>query len=450
MPISILNGEYSINGGAFTSAAGTINNGQSVALRLVSAATISTEKQAEITISGVAISFLVTTTNILGGSVQGAQLNIAGVVTTMAGLPPDADGIGLTANFNVPLGTVIVGPHLYVADADNNKIRKIEISTGAVTTFAGSGIYGDADGVGTAAAFEQPSGITSDGTHLYIADTFNSKIRKIEIATGVVSTFAGSGVNGISDGGGTAASFHSPRDITTDGTYLYVADTWGNKIRKIEIITGIVTTLAGSGSEGNADGTGAAASFAYPRGITTDGTYLYVADTWGNKIRKIEIMTGIVTTLAGSDSEGNADGIGVAASFASPRGITTDGTHLYIADTGNHKIRKIEISTGVVTTLAGTGNYGIADGAGTAANFRYPNGITIDGTNLYVADAENHKIRKIDIATGMVATLAGSGNAGTADGAGAAANFHYPSGITTDGFALYVTDSENNTIRKIE
>ena len=158
-----------------------------------------------------------------------------------------------------------------------------------------------------------------------------------------------------------------------------------------------VTTLAGTGSSGSANGTGTLASFKGPMGITTDGTNLYVSDTYNHLIRKIVISTGVVTTLAGTGSSGSADNTtGTSASFYYPSGITTDGTNLYVAETSNHLIRKIVISTGVVTTVAGTGSRGSANGTGTSASFFQPNGITTDGTNLYVADYLNHLIRKIE------------------------------------------------------
>ncbi|MBI5234886.1 MAG: hypothetical protein HY886_01360 [Deltaproteobacteria bacterium] len=334
-------------------------------------------------------------------------------------------------------------------------IQGVSLSlTTAVTTLAGSaGLNGSTDGTGSAALFNYPAGITTDGTNLYVADFSNRTIRKIVISSGAVTTLAGLALtSGSTDGTGSAARFNFPFGITTDGTNLYVADRSNSTIRKIVISTGVVTTLAGTaGSTGSADGTGSAARFNNPYGITTDGTNLYVADTLNRTIRKIVISTGVVTTLAGTaGSTGSADGTGSAARFNRPYGITTDGTNLYVADTYNYTIRKIVISTAVVTTLAGTaGSSGSTDGTGSVARFYYPQGITTDGTNLYVADTYNMTIRKIVASTAVVTTLAGS-SPGSADGTGSAARFYNPTGITTDGASLYVVDTDNFTIRKIQ
>ncbi len=321
--------------------------------------------------------------------------------------------------------------------------------TAAVTTFAG-GFAGSVDGTGTAAKFTYPKGITTDGGNLYVVDSGNHKIRKIVIATGVVSTLAGSGSVGLVNGTGTAASFNMPVGITTDGSSLYVADSGNNRIRKIVIATGVVSTLAGSGSAWSTDGVGTAASFHTPQGITTDGSNLYVADLGSHKIRQVMIATGAVSTLAGSGTTGAVNGTGTATSFNNPWGVATDGSNLYVADYGNHKIRQIVIATGVVSTLAGSGAQGAVDGTGTAASFKNPAEITTDGRNLYVADYGNHKIRQIVIATGVVTTLAGSGAQGAVDGTNTAASFKFPYGITTDGISLYVADFFNSKIRRLQ
>jgi hypothetical protein len=235
-----------------------------------------------------------------------------------------------------------------------------------------------------------------------VADSFNHLIRQIGIDNRSVTTLAGDGSFGSSNGVGTSAEFQRPYGITTDGTNLYVADTNSHTIRKIGIDNRSVTTLAGtSRSSGSANGVGTLASFNFPKGITTDGTNLYVADSDNNLIRQIVISTKAVTTLAGDGSQGSTDhATGTSASFNDPTGITTDGTNLYVADRDNHLIRQIVISTKAVTTLAGTGTggntNGAGSGAGSVARFKNPAGITTDGIDLYVIEKSNHRLRKID------------------------------------------------------
>ena len=319
-----------------------------------------------------------------------------------------------------------------------------------VSTIAGvAGTAGSTDATGTNALFGQPNGVivSPDGKTLYIADFGNDTVRAMVLSTGAVSTIAGSaGVAGTTDATGSAARFNGPHFITTDGVNLYLVDYNNNSIRRIVIATGAVTTLAGStaGTAGAVDATGTAARFNAPSGITItpDGTTLYVSDFNNVSIRKIVIATGAVTTMATS------------AAFGNPGGIICDGTgtNLYLTDFTANTIDKIVISSGAVSTLAGsTANYGSADGIGSAASFNFPNGITLLGSNLYLTDTFDDTIRKVATATGAVTTVAGSvGVAGSANGSGAAAGFFSPIGITTDGTNLYVADSGNKTIRKIQ
>jgi hypothetical protein len=330
-------------------------------------------------------------------------------------------------------------------------------NAGIVSTFVGSGSAGNTNGTGTSASFEDPDGIATDGVNLYITDPTCNNIRKISIETGEVTTLAGGGMAGNSsgylDGPGTTALFSLPEGITTDGTYLYVTDPGNHAIRKIVIATGEVSTFAGGNGYGYTDDIGTAAKFNGPEGITTDGTYLYVSDTGNHAIRKIEIATQTVSTIAGSGFAGVTDGKGTAASFSFPMHLTTDGSNLFIADRGNHNIRKIVISTQQVSTFAGNlnGLSGFVEGNGTSAFFDFPEGITTDGMNLYVTDTNNRVIRRIDIATQEVTTVAGnSGFIGSTNGTGTAARFSTPDGIASDGVSLYVTDSSNFTIRKIQ
>ena len=321
------------------------------------------------------------------------------------------------------------------------------------TVFTGTtGVTGTADGTGTAAQFWYPSGVAADGAgNVYVACNFT--IRKIT-PVGVVSTFAGSpGQQGFADGTGSAARFYGPQALTVDAAgNIFVSDSAANTIRKITP-AGVVTTLAGSPPQvGNADGTGAAARFWGPAGIAVDASgNVFVVDSGNNTIRKIT-PAGIVTTFAGSPViDGHADGTGGAASFYAPNGLAIDGSgNLYVADEGNRTIRKITPGA-VVTTFAGlAGSAGFTDGPGSVARFYRPNGLALDGAaNLYVVDDQACSIRKVTPA-GVVTTLAGSpGTSGAANGTGSNARFQFPEGIAVDAAgALYVADSNNQTIRK--
>jgi DNA-binding beta-propeller fold protein YncE len=430
----------------------------------------------------------------------------SGTVTTLAGsalVSGSTDTKGTAARFNQPSGIAVDSSgNLYVADMMNHTIRKIDTS-GNVTTIAGSALVsGSTDSIGTAARFNQPSGISTDDTYLYVTDAGNHTIRKIEIATGIVTTLAGqAGVPGAAGGTGPSATFNNPIGIairstslyvadtnnqairvldtagasvaslagyvagtinspvlrpygvTTDGINLYVADTKHYMIKEIVISSGTITTLAGG--FGYADGNGLAAKFNEPWYITKDGDNLYVTDHFNHIIRKIAISTRDVTTLAGTPLvSGQTDTIGTAASFDTPSGITTDGTALYVADTGNHTIRKIDLATADVTTLAGLADApGSADGIGGSARFQQPMGIVSapTGSLIYVADYVNNTIRTVNKFTREVKTLAGApGLIGSTDGIGAAARFRFPAGLATDGTYLYVADNVNSTIRKVD
>ncbi len=304
---------------------------------------------------------------------------------------------------------------------------------GEVGTLAGTGSRGAVNGTGTAASFYSPHQVTTDGTSLFIADTFNHMIRRLVISTGEVTTFAGSLLAGYKDAVGTDALFNDIYGITTDGTCLYVSDTENQRIRKIVIATGEVTTLAGS-YQGYQDAVGTSARFFQPRGLACDGTSLYVADCYNYRVRRVRISDGDVTTVAGG-VYGYLDAIGTEARFQAPNCIVTDGTWLYVGDSTNHRVRRVSIQTAEVTTI------GAAVG--------YPVGMVVDGVFLYVADYGSHLITKIDLEDGETTVLAGSGTAGSANGTGAAASFNAPYGLTTDGSALYVAEHEGNTIRVI-
>ncbi|WP_395750680.1 hypothetical protein [Prosthecobacter sp.] len=387
------------------------------------------------------------------------KITPAGVVTTLAGKAGEsgtADGTGSAARFQAPSGVAVDGSgNLYVADTSNFTIRKIT-PAGVVTTVAGAaGTGGGADGTGSAARFYSPYGITIDSAgNLYVTDTYAHTIRKITPGL-VVTTLAGSpNSSGSANGTGSAARFNYPGGIAVDSSgNLYVADQSNHTIRKVTP-AGAVSTVAGTAlSTGSTDATGSAARFNYPGGIAVDSSgNLWVADSSNHTLRKVT-TTGVVTTPAGTaGSSGSADGTGAAARFSSPHGIAVDGSgNFWVADAGNQTIRKMT-PAGVVTTLAGApGHLGTADGTGTAAAFKVPSGAAVDGSgNVYVADTSNHTIRKITPA-GVVTTLAGTaGNSGSTDATGSAARFKTPYGVAADSSGnVYVADSGNHTIRKV-
>ncbi len=316
-----------------------------------------------------------------------------------------------------------------------------------VSTLAGS-ISGFNDGTAAAAQFDLARGLVLDAVgNIYVADTFNNKIRKIS-TTGAVTTLAGS-TQGFNDATGVEAQFYYPMDIAVDPMgNLYVADSGNNKIRKITT-DGVVTTLAGSTFGYEDANTGIAAKFLGPSAIAIDAMgNLYVADTFNNKIRKVS-TSGVVNTVAGS-AQGFADAnTGAAAQFNNPLGIEVDATgNIYVGDTNNHKIRKIS-PTGTVTTLAGGSTSGFADATGTAALFFNPNNLVIDGLgNLYIADRNNHKIRKVT-PDGVVSTFAGS-SPGYSDADALTSQFYFPRGVASDASGnVYVSDTFNFKIRKI-
>jgi sugar lactone lactonase YvrE len=333
--------------------------------------------------------------------------------------------------------------------------NKVSTFTGAAET-AGFGNYSTTNG--PPAKFNHPTGITTDGTSFYVADYGNKLIRKVTSAA-VVTTLP--------------IAFNLPSDITTDGVNLYVVDAGSNTVRIIDIKTNEVTTIGSTNNQaGSVDSTNPAdVRFFIPIGITTDGFDLYVTDSGNHTIRRINIATKAVTTLAGiSQSSGADDGRQGVARLNRPGRITTDGVNLYLADFGNRSIRRIDILSGTVTTIAGTStpggpekinqdNNGTADGIGTAARFYQPNGITTDGTYLYVTDTYQNTVRRVDKAFPYsVTTISGIakafsdptlGSGGAIDSPGTP-SFFSPIGITTDGVSLFVADSANSTIRKIQ
>jgi len=351
-----------------SAAVATVSN--AVITSLATGTAVLTANYAAAGISGSTL-LTVASTQQMGGSRQGNPLVLSKEITVLAGVAGSmgiSDGIGTAARFRNPWGVTSDGDRLFVTDNGNSYLRAVS-SAGAVLTFSSWPIG--------------PFGITTDGTMLYVTDA--SSVWTIT-RLGIVTTVTGSTVTGTGDGTGTVAQFNHPSGITTDGINLYVADTWNHTIRKIVIATSLVSTLAGSaGNPGSTDGTGSNARFTFPGSMTTDGVNLYVVDQQNCTIRKVVIASGSVTTLAGSAGMCNnaVDGTGSAARFTYPVGITSDGSSLYVTDFSG--LRQVSIATGEVATPV----------AASAWGYGSPAGIVTEGTNLYVMDDAFHVIWQI-------------------------------------------------------
>ena len=485
------------------------------------------------------------------------RVTLDGTVTTLAGSGSAtfANGFGKSASFYYPVD-ISWSPagYLVVVDRSNQRMRKVSI-LGEVTTLSGSGAAGFLDGDGIAARFNSPYGAGVDKFgRVFVADTGNNRIRQISVAklvcddhspctadtcdpkagcqhvklgvggkctdgskcetdgicndkgqcqgkpkscddsnsctsdscdpltgacvyeystepcddgdlcsegelctvgkcmvrTAFVSTVSGNGSNSIVDGIGGAATHMSPRGMARDGKgLLYVAEYGGHRIRQIDEKTGAVKLFAGSGSASFTDGAAATARFYYPTDVAVAGNGdVYVCDRHNNRIRRIRL--GTVSTWAGSGSSSFADGQGTAARFYNPEGmgLGIDGKTLYIADSVNNRIRKIDADQNV-TTVIGQASGGYSEGAINEAQFNRPADVAQGtGGELYIADFNNHRVRVFD--NGKVRLLAGNGQAGHADGKGVTAQFYYPSGLDYHDGRLYVADRTNHVIRVVE
>ncbi|MFH1598427.1 MAG: FG-GAP-like repeat-containing protein [Patescibacteria group bacterium] len=475
------------------------------------------------------------------GSYRVLKVNIStGTVSVLAGSGTAgyAEGTGTAAQFENIWGVELYGDYLYVADGDgfDDMIRKINVTTGETSSFAtdsnmmainfGAGlrvyngyIYLCNQGIGTIHKFNvdddsdnetfagyerfghrngtnplfgrpHDMAMTQDGTTFYLAD--NNKIRKIVKATGNTTYVTGSSVDnyreglpvGAPGGIGAEARFSTIASVAVNnaGTALYLVDRWNNRVRKVDLSDPDYQTYLISGA-GRINTTGTqrngyqegikcdsvknkdesftkqsgCAYFDNPAGIviSPDNAYLYVSDTNNQRIRKVRIADGQTSLVAGSGTAGYLNGEATTAQFHTPYGLTIDanGDFLYVADRDNHVIRKIDTATGFVSTLAGKGSAGYLDAIGTSAYFSYPEYIKMgaDG-NLYVTEVGSQRVRVIDTVSGDTRLVAGSGYRGYKNGAKEEAEFNNPEGLVPDtaNNSVYVLDSWNDVIRQVD
>jgi len=405
------------------------------------------------------------------GNARIRKVTPQGIITTIAGNGTAAfsgdGGPATSASLNSPQGLALdAAGNLYIADSENHRIRKVS-PDGTITTAVGNGVarFSGDGGPATAASLSSPSGLALDASrNLYIADTSNQRIRKVS-PDGTITTVAGSGAGGFSGDGGsaTSAKLDSPEAVAPDAAgNLFIAET--SRIRRVSPGR-IITTVAGngqfrfSGDEGRATN----ASMYFPEGIALDAAgNLYVADCLGNRIRKVS-PGGTITTVAGNGLWGFSGdgGPAILASLNAPRSVAVDAAgNLYIADTSNHRVRKVR-PDGVITTAVGDGlgRFRGDGGPATAASLFYPGGLAFDAAgNLYITDLWNYRVRKV-APDGIITTLAGNGVAGFSGDGGPATSaslVFWPTHFTLIGVAadttgnVYFADYQNRRVRKVD
>lgn len=385
-----------------------------------------------------------------------------GTITTVAGtgVPGGAGdgGRAVDAQLNYPIGVAVdTAGNLFIADSRNNRVRRVS-SGGTITTLAGTGVAGSTGDGGAAASarLSFPTGLALNGTSLYVADASNNRVRRIDLKTSKIYAFAGTGAaGGTGDGGSaTAATLSVPLGVAASGSTVYITDAGNNRVRVVR--RGRISAFAGTGTAGFS-GDGAAATSArlsYPSGVAADGTDVLIVDQGNYRVRSVSGRTGAIRTAAGNGTQGfSGEGRDARrAQLSQPTALTWSGDRLLIADGHNNVVRRLE-ANGRLVTIAGTPGVPGATGDGgpaVAGTLGFITGIATDARgNLFIADW-GHRIRKVD-AAGVITTLAGTGTAGFGGDGGPAraAVLNKPSGLVVDAWGtLYVADSGNNRVRR--
>jgi len=399
------------------------------------------------------------------GEVPGAWGGI--IMTTAGGMTVGDGGPATHAVLNFPYSVAVdAAGNLFIADAANNRIRRVAASTGIITTFAGTGgtgFFGDG-GPATSAQLWNPTGVAVDAAgNLFIADASNDRIRRVAAGTGIITTVAGTGVAGFGgDGGaGTSAQLWNPTGVAVDAAgNLFIADAQNNRIRQVVAGSRIITTVAGTGDAGfgGDDGPATSAQLWVPSGVAVDAAgNLFIADAANNRIRRVAGGTGIITTVAGTGDVdfGGDGGPATSAQLWIPTGVTVDAAgNLFIADAANNRIRQVAAGSGIITTVAGSGSDSIDDGSpATSAQLQTPTGVAVDAAgNLFIADADDNRIRQVTAATGIITTAAGTGGPGFSGDGGPATSVKLstPTGVAIDAAGnLFIADADDHRIRQV-
>ena len=391
---------------------------------------------------------------------------LTGIITTVAGNGKSrfsGDGGPATdASLGAP-GSLALDAHgnLFIADNWNYRIRRVDAATGIITTVAGNGqrgFRGDG-GPATSAAIGLFSGVALDARgDLFLADAMNNRVRRVDAATGIITTVAGKGASGYSgdDGPATRATLNEPDSVAIDAqSNLFIADTHHYRLRRVDGTTGIITTVAGNGQLGfRGEGEAATSASLSPAGVVVDHHGdLLIADADDGRILRVDARSGILTTVVGGGNGGD-DGSATNAVLLHPTGIATDNSgNVFIADRSNSRIRRIDAGTGIITTVAGNGTGGFSGDGGPAtdAGLLTPQDVAVDAQgDLVIADSGNGRIRRVDAATGVIATVAGGGRGGDGDLA-VNARLRGPAGVAVDARGnLFIADVLDARVRRVD
>lgn len=400
------------------------------------------------------------------------RVDRSGIVTTIAGSGDRGfrgdGGPALQAAFFFPLDVALDSAgNIFISDRLNQRVRRVDARTGIITTYAGNGQTGFS-GDGGAATQAALRIITAVGTgaqdQLYVCDTSNNRVRRVDAASNIINTVAGSGTSGFGGDGGAAtqAAMRLPTWLDTDleSGFAFV-DTQNVRLRRVDT-SGNIATVAGSGrptSIVSADDVAATSSLLQnPRGLAfdRDGSLLIV-DTGNHRIRRVTSDGKIQAAIGSGQGFAGDGGMAVGARFEFPTAVALDGNgNYYIADSANHRVRRVLRSTGIINTVAGTGTAGFSgeDVSAVSAMFNNPRGVAIDRAgNLLIADTNNHRLRRVDMVTGRVSTVAGDGRAGFAGDGGAAtsASLNAPTSVTVDASGhIFIADTGNDRVRRID
>ena len=364
--------------------------------------------------------------------------------------------------------------NIFIADDYNSRIREVAAATGIISTIAGSGGQGYCcDGhPATNAELDQPIDVFVDSHgNIFIADTFNNRIREVVAATGVIQTVAGNGTAGYSGDGGpaTSAELFDPAGVFVDSAgNIFIADSSNDRVREVVAATGVIKTIAGTGTPGYSGDGGPATSaqlnlgtngqFPMGRLLVDSAGNVIIVDSYNHRVRKIAAATGVINTIAGTGTPGYSGdgGPAISAELNQPFDMSIDSAgNIFISDTGNSRIREVVAATGVIETIYGNGmlSYSGDSGLATNATLYYPSGVSADSDgNIFIADTGNGRIREVVAATGEIQTVAGNGTGGYSGGDGGPATSAAisPTDVFVDSFGnLFLSDSGSSRIREV-